>query len=321
MEEPITDTFSYQYPPELLIVLGNAIPKLFRSKKDLLSFFRGAGVKITTLKPYEEMLLRDRNSFKMYDVTRELLAELNEQGDKALFARREIIKRVVDFEDFDLCYDNQRDAARGLVSQLREMVSRKDSFTRMRIEKEEEKRKYFRQKEAVLAVEQKKKERIKKVNSDLNSLISDKDPHKRGKSLEKVLNELFDCYGILVREAFTISGDHSEGIIEQIDGLIELDNNFYLVEMKWWKNTIGRKEMAEHIVRIANRGGQVRGLFISYSKYSEAAILECRYALSRGIVVILATLEEIVKLLENEGDLKSWLKTKTTAALIDKKPL
>jgi len=321
MEEPIIDTFSYHYPPELLTVLGNAIPKLFRSKKELLLFFRGAGVKTTTLKPYEELLLRDRNSFKMYNVTRELLAELNEQGDQALSARREIIKRVVEFEEFENCYDNQRDAARGLVSQVREIIGRKDAFTRMRIEKDEERRKNIRQKDAALAAEQKRRASILRVKDELFSLISERDAHKRGKALEQVLNNMFECYGISIRKSFTINGENGEGITEQIDGLISFDGDMYLVEMKWWKKSIGVDEISHHLNRVSSRGGQVRGIFISYSNYTEPAIKECRDALNRGVVIVLVKLEEIVRLLENEDDLKSWLNTKVTAAIIDKKPL
>jgi hypothetical protein len=90
--------------------------------------------------------------------------------------------------------------------------------------------------------------------------------------------------------------------------------------MKWWQNTIGRNEMAVHLVNLHNRGGEVRGLFISYSSYSDAAIIDCCNSLNRGIVVTLARLEEIYKLLDKEYDLKIWLKEKTTAALTHKKP-
>lgn len=320
MKDQIIEDSSSHYPPELLKILVNVIPKICMSKNDLILFFRSAGVK-TILEPYEELLLKDRNSFKKYDVTRKILAELNEHGDNALFARREIVRRVTDFEDYDLCFDNERDAARGLVYQVREMVNRKDSFTRMRIEKDEEKNKHINQQAAARAAEQRKKAHIQEVKKNLFSLIGEKDSHKRGKALEGVLNDLFDCYGILVRDAFTISGDNGEGVIEQIDGLIELDGHYYFVEMKWWKKEIGRREISEHLVKIANRGGNVRGLYISYSNYTEPAIMECRNALNRNAVVVLVTLEEIVKLLENEGDLKIWLKKKERAAIIDKKPL
>lgn len=322
MEEPILDNFSYHYPPELQEVLIETIPTLVKSKQALLSFFRNAGVSSSTLKPYEDIVSRDRNSIKMYDIARSILIELNEQGDKSLSVRRKILKAVTDFEDFDsCCYENRRNEARGLVWKVREIVNRKDSFTRMRIERDHEKLKNIREKEAALIAEKKEKqERIKRVQVDLSSLLRSENPHKRGKDLEKVLNELFACYGILVRDSFVIKGDYSEGIIEQIDGAIELDNAYYIVEMKWWKSTIGRPEVIDHIVRIANRGGQVRGLYISFSDYSDAAISECKNALNRNVLVVLATVDEIFRILEAEADLKSWLKAKEQAAILDKKP-
>lgn len=322
MEETIINTFSYHYPPDLLAVLIETIPKLVKSKPLLISFFRNAGVNRSTLKPYEDLIAKDKDSIKMYDITRELLIQLNEKGDAALSARRKILKAVVDFEDFDTCcYEKWRNEARGLVCKVREIVNRKDAFTRMNIEREQEKRKNIQEREAALVAEQKKKkECIKKVKSDLSSLIKNENPHKRGKALEKVLNELFACYDILVSEAFEVTGNNSEGVVEQIDGAIEFENHYYLVEMKWWQDTIGRKETAEHLVNLANRGGEVRGLFISYSSYSEPAITDCCNALNRGVVVILARLDEIYKLLDKEYDLKIWLKEKTTAAHLYKKP-
>jgi restriction system protein len=40
----------------------------------------------------------------------------------------------------------------------------------------------------------------------------------------------------------------------------------------------------------------------------------------QGRVVILSTLEEIVSLLNQEGDMKAWLKAKLEAAIVDKQP-
>lgn len=134
------------------------------------------------------------------------------------------------------------------------------------------------------------------------------------------MNRLFASYEILVREAFTIKGVCGEGVIEQIDGVAELDGHIYLVEMKWWNSPIGPGEVSPHLVRIFGRGGQVRGLFISYTNYTDAAIIQCREALTQGRVVVLSTLEEIVSILSQNGDLKVWLKTKTEAAIVDKKP-
>lgn len=311
---------SFHYPPDLLLLMIDAIPKLCRSKRDLLVFFQGAGLSRLILEPYEKLLETNKASFSKYHVTREVLTKLNEQGERTLRARRELLKRVTEFEDFSVCWDADRAAARGLVAQICHVINVKDSFTRMRMEKDDETRKRIREEEVSSRKRRDLKERRDKVKTALFALFSEQDAHKRGKQLEQVLNDLFACHDILVREAFTVKGNCGEGVIEQIDGLIELDGFLYLVEMKWWRTPIGVSDIAPHLVRVFNRGGQARGLFISYTDFTEPAISQCRDALVRGAVVVLATLEEIVSLLNAEGDLKAWLKTKLNAAIVDKQP-
>jgi hypothetical protein len=311
---------TYHYPPELFALLIDAIPKLCKSKSDLLLFFRGSGVGAELLAPYNALLRKNRTEFNKYPVTRELLTQLNELGERTLRERREILKRVTEFDDFSVCWVSDRAAARGLVSQIRELVNVKDSFTRMRIEKDQEKQRRLEQQDAAAKAQREQKATREKIKSELFSLFGELDAHKRGKMLERVLNELFACYDILVREAFTIKGKCVDGVIEQIDGLVELEGHLYLVEMKWWNTPIGVSDIAPHLVRVFNRGGQVRALFVSYTEFSDAAIAQCRDALSRGAVVVLSTLQELVSLIEAEGDLKGWLKTKVNAAIIDKRP-
>ena len=310
----------FHYPPELLQSLIDTLPKLCKAKNDLLLFFQGAGMSRQLLEPYQQLLRTNNRAFSKYHVTRELLAKLNEQGEGGLRVRRELLKRVVEFDDYSVCWENDRAAARGLVAQVREMVNVKDSFTRMRIEKDEEKRRRIEEQEAAARARQQRTTEREMIRADLFALFAHSDVHRRGKALEGVLNRLFASYGILVREAFTIKGRCGEGIIEQIDGLIELESHLYLVEMKWWNSPIGVAEVSPHLVRVFSRGGQARGLFISYTDYTDPAIAQCRDALSQGAVVILATLQEIVYLLEKEGNLKGWIKAKVHAAIVEKRP-
>jgi len=140
---------SFHYPPELLQLLVDTLPKLCKSKTDLLLFFRSAGISKTVLAPYQQLLQTDKTKFNKYPVTRELLAKLNKQGESGLRVRRELLKRIVEFDDFSVCWENDRTAARGLVAQVRELVNVKDSFTRMRVEKDEEKRRRVEEQEVV----------------------------------------------------------------------------------------------------------------------------------------------------------------------------
>src|SRR5207247_4118679 len=115
-------------------------------------------------------------------------------------------------------------------------------------------------------------ESIQRIKADLFALFAESDVRKRGKALEGVLNQLFALDGLLVKEAFTVKGRCGDGVIEQIDGLVEVDGLLYLVEMKWWNTPLGVGEVSQHLVRVFSRGGQARGLFISYSAYTEPAI-------------------------------------------------
>ena len=60
------------------------------------------------------------------------------------------------------------------------------------------------------------------------------------------------------------------------------------------------------------------GLFISYTDFTEAARKTFRDATLQGRVIIFAKPEEIVELLELEGDIKSWIKQKVRVAIADK---
>jgi restriction system protein len=130
----------FHYPPELLKLLIETVPKLCKSKKDLLLFFQGAGLSRELLAPYESLLRTNREAFSKYHVTRELLTALNEKGEKTLRERREILNRVTRLEDFSVCWESDQAAARGLVAQVRDLVNVKDSFTRMNLEREKERR-------------------------------------------------------------------------------------------------------------------------------------------------------------------------------------
>ena len=312
---------SFHFPPELLNLLNEALPKLCKKKMDLLLFFQGAGVGRDLLAPYQILLRDNKDGFNKYPVTRELLTKLNELGERSLRERREILKRVTEFHDFSVCWELDQAPARGLVAQIRDLVNVKDSFTRMSIEREQERKARITEYETKLAAEKERKATLVSVKSQLFALFAESNAHVRGKALEGVLNSLFSAYGILVREAFTVKGRCGEGVIEQIDGLIEFDGHLYLVELKWWNTTLGTTDVSPHIVRVFGRGGQARGLFISYSEFTEPEITTCRDALAGGAVVVLSKLQEIVELLDHEADIKKWLKAKVTAAIADKNPL
>ena len=131
---------TFHYPPELLQLLTDTIPLLVRGKQDVLLFFRGAGVGPALTDDLAKQVQNDRNSITKRDIVRTVLVRLNERGESTLRERREVLKRVVEFEDFSTCWPNDQLAARGLVAEVRRVRHVKDSFTRIQQEKAAEER-------------------------------------------------------------------------------------------------------------------------------------------------------------------------------------
>lgn len=308
----------HHYPPELLKLLVDTIPLLCPSKRDVLVFFKGAGVASTITADLAQKVATDKDSVNKYEIVREVLVRLNDKGEATLRERREVLKRVVECEDFSTCWPNDQLKAKGLVGEIRRVVDVKDSFGRMRQEQEAERRQRIDPEQKRQAEQKERKAKMEQVKKDLYALFGVTDPQKRGKQLEGVLNQLFRNAGILVREAFARIAPTGEGVIEQIDGVIEMDGEIYLVEMKWWDKPLGTGEVSQHLVRVFSRNC-ARGLLISYSGFTDPAIAICRESLAR-MVVVLCGLQEVVQLLEREDDLTEFLKTKVRAAVIEKNP-
>ena len=262
---------------------------------------------------------KDKNSINKYEMCRKILERLNENTDKHLRERREILKRITEFEAYSTCWENDQLKAKGLVAEIRNVINVKDSFTRMKMERESESAK--RKEEYLIKMReiQDKRQALEIIKNDFYSLFSDTNPQKRGKDLERVMNAYFSEYQILIKENFTRSGEAGEGIIEQIDGIIELDGQIYLVEMKWKKDSIGSDDIYAHLGRIYHRAC-AHGIYISASEYTPSALVAAREALVKNTLLVMCNLKDFVSIIESEYDLRQYLKDKIQAAIIDKDP-
>ena len=309
----------YHYPPELFQLLVDTIPRLCKSKRDVFTFFRGAGVEESLVSDIRKQWNNNRDSVSKSDIVHTVLERLNEGGDKYLTKRREVLKLVVETEDFSTSWPDDRLVAQGLVSRVRDVVNVRDSFTRMHQEREAEVRKHREAKRIETAELNEKQEQLATIHRELFHLFAVQDAHERGRLLEGVLNRLFEVNGILVKEDFRRKGEPGQGTIEQLDGVIQLDGHIYLVEMKWLGNPIGKAEISPHLVNVMSRGGAARGIFISYRGYTEPAIQTCTEFLNNGVVV-LCKLEEIVHILESESNLTDFLRKKIEGSIVNKRP-
>ena len=309
---------AFHYPPDLLAQLIDTIPLLCKSKKAVVLFFKGAGVAPEDYADAEAGLKAEPAAHNKYEIARTILTRLNERGDNGLRARREVIKRVVEFEDFGTTWENDRMRAKGQVASIRERVNMHDAFTRMAMERDREVSKHREEHERRQQEVRNRAATIENAKNALFALFGETNPQRRGKLAEKALNDLFAAFNISVREAFELKGSEGEGVVEQIDGVVELDGSIYIVEMKWLSETAGTGTVAQHLVRVMGRSG-ARGIIIANPGFSDAAIKTVRDALST-MTVVLVTLEEIVGTLTRGEDIAAMLRKKVHAAVIDREP-
>ncbi|MGF6901107.1 restriction endonuclease [Paraburkholderia sp. GAS348] len=313
-------TDAFHYPPDLFDLLVEAIARLNRGKKGVVLFLQGAGVADEDLSEVAYAVKTNAGSINKFEIVRNVLTKLNARGDSGLRPRREIIKRVTEFENFEGCWPEDRMKAKGLVASVREAVNARDSFTRMKQERDFEHERTLERQRAERAAVVEKRARIEDVSNRLSALFGmDDKPQERGKLLESVLNDLFKAYGILVREDFRRKAPDSSVVLEQIDGVIELDGTIHLVEMKWLNAPVGMGEFAPHLSRLFMRPNNAHGIFIATNGYTEAVLNECKNALNLR-TIFLCTLREFVMLLQNRADLLEFLRKKSHAAIVEKNP-
>ena len=310
---------TFHYPPHVFDLLVETVARLNRAKKGVVLFLRGAGVADDDLAEVDRTVRLNPASINKFEIVRNVLTKVNGRADSGLRPRREIIKRVVEFENFETCWPEDQLKAKGLVASVREAVNAKDSFTRMAQERDTEREKVQARQQEVHSVAATKRAKIEDVSNRLFALFGmDDRPQERGKLLEAVLNDLFKAYGILVREDFRRKAADSNVVLEQIDGVIELNGTIHLVEMKWLNAPVGMGEFSPHLSRLFMRPN-AHGIFIATNGYTASVIAECTNALSMK-TIFLCSLEEFVMLLQRQDDLIEFLKKKSQAAIVDKKP-
>ncbi len=294
------DTY-FHFPPDLFNLLVDTIPRLNRSKKDLLLFFQNVGVPNTYLQPYILLLNTNRSQFKKFDVTRDILAVLNKQQEQMLGVRRKLLQRVVEFYSFETCYPNDKDRAKANVADIQKLVKLKDTVTKYENYLHKEQNEKIRVKQEKFDKIRKSKEHFENLKQRFVQLFSIENPQDRGKKLESVLNDIFSYFKIGIKEDFSICDDETGKIYEQIDGAIEINNCLTLIEMKWEKSPIGAEKVARFIQRLLVRTN-VDGIIVSYSSFTETAMVTAKEALALSVIA-LVDLRDIFNVLNQEKDL------------------
>ena len=88
------------------------------------------------------------------------------------------------------------------------------------------------------------------------------DPQARGYAFERFLNGLFQTFDMAPKKAFRL-------LVEQIDGSYQFQNETYLLEATWQNRRVGEEELNAFSGKVGGKAEWSRGLFVSYSGFSE----------------------------------------------------
>lgn len=124
---------------------------------------------------------------------------------------------------------------------------------------------------------------------------------RRGFEFERYLNEFFNDNNLNARSSFKIIG-------EQIDGSFEFQNEIYLLEAKWTKKKTQKSELVIFNEKVNSKSSFTRGLFISFSGYTEEAIKT--FGMGRKVSIILMTVQELTILIQRKTHFNDVLKKK-----------
>ena len=131
-------------------------------------------------------------------------------------------------------------------------------------------------------------------------------PQARGLAFERYLRDLFEAYGLEPRGRFKLIG-------EQIDGSFILHNEVYLLEAKWTKRQIDKANLVIFNEKVSSKSGFTRGLYISFSGYTNEALTT--FSSGRIVNIVLMTVQELAIVLGQQLDLKDvlWRKVRALA--------
>lgn len=301
---------SYHYPPDVLELLVDTIPRIIKTKAALLDFFEQAGAPEGLMTEWRAKLNRDRMGTSKYHLARGLLQGLNALGDEARPVRHEVLRRLARHADFSAGWEDDRERAEELVARIRELAGEADAHTwHADCEPARTRRDAYY---TWLKHTENRREALDAVKRDLYQAFGVTEPAERSVILGSLLPRLFTCHGLPIRQASTASPLSDAAL------LMDFDGTRYLVELRWTDRPLDFRQLAPHLVTLYGCP-DLRGLLISSSGFTPQAIRDLGSILPLRLV--LCPLQEIVLLLEEGRDLNKLLRTKVQAAEAEQKAL
>jgi hypothetical protein len=119
--------------------------------------------------------------------------------------------------------------------------------------------------EAASVLRRTHKEVLSQLKAELMEMYGMGDHHARGKCLERLLNRLFALIDLYPKAAY--STEH-----EQIDGSFTFQTDDYLLEARWWRDSLQPKELNDFRVKIESKAKNVLGLMVAINGFTRGAI-------------------------------------------------
>jgi len=144
------------------------------------------------------------------------------------------------------------------------------------------------------AVRHQRREALDGMRSEFQILHAMTDRQAAGLKLEKLLERLFDEFGLEPEGAFRVVG-------EQIDGAFRHENEDYLLEARWRRELAEPKDLYAFERKVQGKSRFTRGLFLSVNGFSADAVP----ALVKGNAGVFVMMDgaHLVRVLEGQVDL------------------
>lgn len=269
--------------PAVLISLKDALSRIYWYKKDLRNFIEYA------IDNKQIFATIDWNNNTKYESVSLLIDRMSKHNDIYFNDLISLLKAVTDLDDFshfDRLDGNDKEkykkAAQDAVIALRKQCN---GFFQKEKESEiaeKSKKQYFQQQRQT----QDYNNKIEEFKLRYYSIAQLLDAQSRGYELEKFLNDLFFFFDLSPRSSFRVNG-------EQIDGAFTHDNTDYILEAKWHRSPIERKEVDSFSAVIERKLKTTLGLFISINGFVPT-VIESRYN-----SIILMDSQDLIQVLEN----------------------
>jgi hypothetical protein len=104
----------------------------------------------------------------------------------------------------------------------------------------------------------------------------------RGRQFEKLVRAVFKAWGMLVRGSYH-TGDNKS---EQIDGVLQFENRYALLEAKWEKANLAASELFSFLGKVEGKFAGTIGVFVSRNELTTNFLTALRAGRRQCIIVI-----------------------------------